>query len=71
MIASVRCYTPAVTHHGLCPGTQQLTYFRRLSINSLIALDSVCVMVSKIRAFLRSNEILLGRFFFLTLDEFR
>jgi hypothetical protein len=47
----------AVTHlqsltTGLCPGTQQLTYFRRLSINSLVALHSVCVIVSKIRAFL-------------------
>jgi hypothetical protein len=65
----------AVTHlssftTGLCPGTQQLTYFRRLSSNSLIALDSVCVIVSKIRPFLRANEVLLGRFFFLTLDGF-
>jgi hypothetical protein len=30
----------------LCPGTQQLTYFRRLG---LVALNSVCVIVSKIR----------------------
>jgi uncharacterized integral membrane protein len=34
---------------GLCPGTQQLTYFRRLG---LVALNSVCVIVSKIRPFL-------------------
>jgi hypothetical protein len=65
----------AVTHlqsltTGLCPGTQQLAYFRRLSTNSLVALDSVCVIVSKIRPFLRANEVLLGRFFFLTLDGF-
>jgi hypothetical protein len=65
----------AVTHlqlltTGLCPGTRQLTYFRRLSTNSLVALNSVCVIVSKIRPFLRANEVLLGRFFFLTLDGF-
>ena len=65
----------AVTHlqlltTGLCPGTQQLTYFRRLSTNSLVALNSVCVIVSKIRPFLRANEVLLERFFFLTLDDF-
>jgi hypothetical protein len=65
----------AVTHlqsltTWLCPGTQQLTYFRRLFTNSLVALNSVCVIVSKIRPFLRANEVLLGRFFFLTLDGF-
>jgi hypothetical protein len=65
----------AVTHlqlltTGLCPGTQQLTYFRRLSTNSLVALNSVCVIVSKIRPFLRANEVLPGRFFFLTLNHF-
>jgi hypothetical protein len=65
----------AVTHlqsltTWLCPGTQQLTYFRRLFTNSLVALNSVCVIVSKIRHFLRANEVLLGRFFFLTLDGF-
>jgi hypothetical protein len=38
--------------------------------NSLVALNSVCVIVSKIRPFLRANEVLLGRFFFLTLDGF-
>jgi hypothetical protein len=66
----------AVTHlqsltTGLWPGTQQLTYFRRLSTKSLVALNSVCVILSKIRAFLRANKVLLGRFFFLTLDGFR
>jgi hypothetical protein len=65
----------AVTHlqlltTGLRPGTQQLTYFRRLSTNSLVAFNSVCVIVSKIRPFLRANKVLLGRFFFLTLDGF-
>jgi hypothetical protein len=69
VIASVRCYTQSLTT-GLCPGTQQLTFFRRLSTNSLVALDSVFVIVSKIRPFLRANEVLLGRFFFLTLDGF-
>ncbi len=55
----------------LCPGTQQLAYFRRLSINSLVVLESVCVIVSKIRHFfLRANEVLLGSIFFLTLDGF-
>ena len=33
----------------LCPGTQQLTYFRRLG---LVALNSFCVIVSEIRTFL-------------------
>jgi hypothetical protein len=56
---------------GLCLGTRQFTYFHRLSTNSLVALNSVCVIVSKIRPFLRVNEVLLGRFFFLTLDGFR
>jgi hypothetical protein len=41
---------------GLCLGTQQLTYFLRLSTNSLVALDCVCVIVSKIRPFLRANK---------------
>jgi hypothetical protein len=36
----------AVTHlqlltTGLCPGNRQLTYFRRLSTNNLVALNSV------------------------------
>jgi hypothetical protein len=66
----------AVTHlqsltTRLCPGTQPLAYFRRLSTNSLVVLESVCVIVSKIRHFfLRANEVLLGSFFFLTLDGF-
>jgi hypothetical protein len=39
--------------------------------NSLVALDSVCEIVSKISPFfIRANEVLLGRFFFLTLDGF-
>ena len=38
-----------------------MAYFRRLSTNSLVALDSVCVIVFKIRPFLRANEVLLGR----------
>jgi hypothetical protein len=68
-------FPSALTHlqsltTGLCPGTQQLTYFRRLSTNSLVALDSVFVIVSKISPFLRANEVLLGRFFFLALDGF-
>ncbi len=54
---------------GLWPGTGQLTYFRRLSTNSIVALNSVCNN-SKIRPFLRVNKVLLGRFFFLTLDGF-
>jgi hypothetical protein len=57
-------FRAAVTHlqsftTGLCPGIQQLTYFRRLSTNSLVALNSVCVKVSKIRPFLRTNKVLL------------
>ncbi len=51
-------FLSAVTHlqsltTGFFPGTQQLTYFRRLSTNSLVALVSVCVIVivSKIRPF--------------------
>ena len=56
---------------GLCPGTQQLTYFRRLSNNSLVALDSVCVIVIfQNQAVLRANEVLLGSFYFLALDGF-
>jgi hypothetical protein len=59
----------AVTHlqsltTWLCPGTQQLTYFRRLFTNSLVALDSVCVIVSKIRSFLRANEVFTWTFLF-------
>ena len=39
----------AVTHlqslaTGLCQGIRQFTYFHRLSTNSLVALDSVCVV---------------------------
>jgi len=65
----------AVTHlqsltTGLYPGTQQLTYFRRLSTSYLFALNSLCNN-SKIRPFLRSNKVLLGRFFFLTLDGWK
>ncbi len=82
VIASVHCcllHTTAVTTMaqqwqslttGLCPGTQQLAYFRRLSTNSLVALNSVCVVVSKIRPFLRANEVLHWSFFFPTLDGF-
>jgi hypothetical protein len=75
-VGTLQWSTPfAVTHlqlltTELCPGTRQLTYFRRLSTNSLVALNSVCVIVSKIRPFLCANEVLLGRFFFLTLDGF-
>jgi hypothetical protein len=75
-VGTLQWSTPfAVTHlqlltTELCPGTRQLTYFRRLSTNSLVALNSVCVIVSKIRPFLRANEVLLWRFFFLTLDSF-
>jgi hypothetical protein len=68
----------AVTHlqsltTGLCPGNQQFTYFCRLSTsNNLLALNSLWLCLcnnSKIRPFLRA-EVLLRRFFFLTLDGF-
>jgi hypothetical protein len=49
---------------GLCPGTQQLTYFRRLSTKSLVALVSVCVIVSKIRPFYAPTKFYLDVSFF-------
>ncbi len=65
----------AVTHlqsltTGLCPGTQQLTYFRRLSTNTN---TNSCVRLCLCNSFqnqalLRANEVLLGSCFFLTLD---
>ncbi len=64
-----RSLPSAVTHlqsltTGLCLGTQQFTYFLRLSTNSLVALDCVCVIVSKIRPFLRANKVYLDASFF-------
>jgi hypothetical protein len=49
---------------GLCLGTQQLTYILRFSTKSGLCYNS------KIRPFLRVSKVLLGRFFFLTIDGF-
>jgi hypothetical protein len=63
----------AVTHlqsltTGLCPGTQQFTYFRRLSTNTNSCVRLCLCNSFQNQALLRANEVLLGSCFFLTLD---
>jgi hypothetical protein len=59
----------AVTHlelltTGLCPGTLQLTYFRRLSTNNLVALNSVSVYQFQNQALLARKQSFTWTFLF-------
>lgn len=82
MVAFARCDTPVITHQvtmGLHPGTRHLSYFRRLSTDDLLALNSVSNFsslndsgrnhFSKLVPLSRKQSITL-RFLFLTLDGY-
>lgn len=79
MVAFARCDTPVITHQvtmGLHPGTRHLSYFRRLSTDDLLALNSVSNFSSltdsgrtKLVPLSRKQSITL-RFLFLTLDGY-
>jgi hypothetical protein len=62
-----RCYTPAVTHHGIMPRYPTIYLFSKIIYSNSIL---TCVgNNSEIRPYLRANVLLLRRFF-LTLDGF-